>query len=367
MSLQSPFAERLTKLRQRMAAADLPALLILKPENRRYLSGFAAMDYQIDESSGCLLITPRRQFLLTDFRYDIQARQEAKGFEVVIYQSDAPKLVAKLVKRFHIRRLGFEEVQMNCRMHRLIRENLPDVELVPEPGLVEKLRVIKGDDEVRLITKALRITEKAFEETLSFLKPGRTEIETARYFENRIVALGAEGPAFDSIVASGPNAALPHAVPSNRKIREGETIIFDIGARYRGYQSDMSRTVVLGRPKTWIARIYNLVRQAQLAAINGIRAGMPSGEADALARRVIEEGGYGPEFGHSLGHGVGLAVHEAPSLSRLRSVDLEPGMVMTIEPGIYLEGRGGVRLEEMALITQNGVRVLNRDKHFYNW
>ena len=217
------------------------------------------------------------------------------------------------------------------------------------------------------MTKALRITEAAFAETAAFIKPGKTEIELSRFFYDAVLRHGGEGLAFDTIAASGPNAALPHAEPTNRRIKTGETVIIDCGAKYKGYSADMTRTIILGKPKPWIKEIYSTVRQAQLLALKGLRPGMRTDAADALARDYIEKSGYGPKFGHSLGHGVGLATHEAPRLSRLRPTELEPGMVVTVEPGIYLEGRGGVRLENMALITPKGVRVLNRDQTFYPW
>lgn len=367
MNIPEPYAGRLNALRKEMKANNLSAMLVMRPENRRYLSGYTASDPQLDESSGCLFITLRRQYLLTDFRYEIQAGQEAKGWDIVIYTTGQASAVGRLAKKGKVDRLAFEDDFLTVKLHGYLKEENKDLEMVPSPELVRNLRAVKDESEIRLMTKALRITEKAFARTMEFLKPGLTELEIVRYLQDRFAEYGSEGPAFDSIVASGPNAALPHAVPSKRKIKEGETIIFDIGAKYQGYGADMSRTVVLGKPSPWIVKIYNLVREAQLAAIKGMKPGLLTSDADALARCVIEEGGYGPNFGHSLGHGVGLVTHEAPSLSRFRPVELEPGMIVTVEPGIYLEGRGGVRLEEMVLITDAGVKVLNRDKTFYLW
>jgi len=362
------YNDRLKKLRQELSETDLPALLVSRPENRRYLSGFTAEDPQLDESSGCLLITRRRQFLLTDFRYAVQARKEAADFEIEVYWQGQAQDVGRLVKRFRLRRLGFEENHLTVQAHRLlVKEIGRKTEMIAAPGLVEKMRAVKDPGEIRLITQALRITEKSLQQTLAFMQSGRTESETAEFLEKTMVKLGAEGPAFPSIVASGPNAALPHAVPGRRKIKDGETIVIDCGAKYQGYCADLSRTIVLGRVRPWIREIYRLVRRAQVEAIRGLRPGLNSDQADALAREIIEAGGYGPQFGHALGHGVGLATHEAPSLSRFRPAPLEPGMVVTVEPGIYLEGRGGVRLEEMVLITEKGARLLNRDKHFYDW
>jgi len=367
MALKEPFASRIAALRRKMARNELAALLVTRPENRRYLSGYAAMDPQLDESSGCLLITRRGQYLLTDFRYRIQAEKEALGYQVQVYQSGPAQLLARQLKRLGITRMGFEEDQLTFKAHRLLEEAAQPLDLRPMSGLVEELRAIKDRSEIRRITRALRITEDALTQTLDFMKPGRSEIEVARYLEQTMVDLGAEGPAFESIVASGPHAALPHATPTQRKIRPGETIIIDCGARAKGYNADMTRTVVLGAPKPWIKRIYRVVRQAQRLAIRGIKPGLTTDQADALARDCIEQAGYGPNFGHSLGHGVGMATHEAPALSRSQHIPLQPGMIVTVEPGIYLEGQGGVRLEEMILITEKGNRLLNRDKSFYDW
>ena len=366
MNVPEPFAGRLIEVRRRMKARGLSALIVLRPENRCYLSGYTAEDSQLDESSGCLYLSARRQVLLTDFRYKTQAETEAKGFDVVIHTSGPVQELARLARHHH-RVIGFEEDITTVRFHRLLREEIPNAELNPVSGLVEELRSIKDSLEVKRITRALGITEAALRSTWKFLEPGRTELEVARFLESTMKELGADELAFESIVASGPNAALPHAVPSGRRIREGETIVFDCGARRNQYRSDMTRTIILGRPKPWIREIYTIVRQAQLAAIRGMKPGMMTNEVDALARSVIEDAGYGPYFGHGLGHGVGLATHEFPSLSRLRPTRLEPGMVVTVEPGIYLEGRGGVRLEEMVLVTPQGARVLNKDQTFYDW
>ncbi|MFH1136649.1 MAG: Xaa-Pro peptidase family protein [Pseudomonadota bacterium] len=367
MNAPEPFSARLKALGREMADAAFPALLIGKPENRRYLSGFTALDSQLDETSGYLLITADRQLLLTDSRYEIQAEREAKGFGVRIYQSGAPRLISEILKESRISRLGFEEDHLTVKTHRLLKAEFPGLFLEAAPGLMEKLRILKDQQEIKLLTRALGITEKAFAHTLSFLEPGRTEKETAHFLDEAMVKLGAEGPAFETIIASGPNAALPHAVPSKRKIRAGEPIVMDFGAKYDGYGADMTRTMVLGTPPPWLRKIYGVVRQAQVAALGFLGPGKSVIEADATARNIIAQAGYGENFGHSLGHGVGLSTHEPPSLSRFREGTLQPGMVVTVEPGIYLKGRGGVRLEEMVLITPEGARVLNRDKHFYSW
>jgi len=367
MSAKEIHSERLKRLRREMVRTGLSALFISRPENRRYMSGFEAADEQLDESSGRLLITGRRAYLLTDSRYEIQAVREAPDYEVVIYRVSPVQTLAQLAKRHRVERMGFEVDHLTVAFHQEMRRLMKGVSLQPANGQVEKLRQIKDPAEVRLMVRALRITEEALSRTYAFLKPGRTELETARFFEEAMVNLGAEGPAFKTIVASGPNAAMPHAVPTNRRIKASETVIIDCGAMVRGYRADMTRTLILGQARPWTKKIYRTVRQAQLRALGGIRAGLTTDQADALAREVIDEAGYGDYFGHALGHGVGLATHEAPALSRMRPAKLEPGMVVTVEPGIYLPGRGGVRLEEMVLITEKGSRLLNRDRNFYEF
>jgi Xaa-Pro aminopeptidase len=366
MILPELHTERLMALRRSMSEKNIPALLIKRPENRHYLSGFSATDPQLDESSGCLLITQDQALLLTDFRYQIQAEREAPGYELVIYSNGMPKSVGELSKKFQLNRIGFEEDHLTVGTHELLKSETQATWL-PLNGLVESFRMLKDTVETELMTRALRITEEAFSRLTVFIQPGMTEIELKRFLEDTMIELGADGPAFETIAASGPNAALPHAVPERRHIREHETIVIDFGAKFKGYCSDMTRTLVLGQPPDWIKEIYALVRKAQRYAIEHIKAGMKTDEADSLARQIIEDGGFGPHFGHSLGHGLGLATHEKPSLSRFRSMVLEPGMIVTIEPGIYIKDLGGVRLEEMIQITRDGCMLLNKDETFYAW
>lgn len=366
MVVPEPYRARLSALRKELADRELGGLFVSRPESRRYLSGYTPQDPQLDESSGYLFITPRRQYLLTDSRYKIQAEREALGFEVEIYQYKMADTLADLVKQNGLSQVGFEEAYLTVAAHRVISAEIK-CEFSPLTGVVEKLRVCKDENEIQAIVEALDITEKALERTRAYLSPGKTELEVADFFEASVKELGADGPAFETIVASGPNAAEPHAVPSKKEIRKGETIIIDCGTILNGYRSDMTRTFVLGAPENWIREIYRTVRQAQLAAVDILGPGLMTDRADTAARSIIETAGYGPYFGHGLGHGVGLAAHELPHLSRFRATALKPGMVVTVEPGIYLEGRGGVRLEDMAVITDDGVRILNQDRSFYDW
>lgn len=367
MTVPEPYSKRLEKIRANMQAAGYGALLVFRPENRRYLSGYEAFDTQLDESSGCLFITRNKQILLTDFRYQLQAEKEAVGFDVEIYNNGSAGAIGSLANKFKVGKIGFEDDFMTVMAHRHIQNEIGSVKLEPSSGMTEELRLVKDDNEIKMMTKALRITEKALSETSDFIEAGKTEIEIARFLEERMMLSGAEGLAFETIVASGPNGALPHAVPTKRKIKEGDAVTIDCGAQFKGYKADMTRTFVLGEPRPWLKKIYGVVRQAQVEAIKAIKPGMKTDEADEVARRFIENAGYGEFFGHGLGHGVGLATHEAPSLSKRKSSVLKPGMVVTVEPGIYLPRKGGVRLEEMVLITEGGCRVLNKDRSFYRW
>ncbi|MBW1713945.1 MAG: aminopeptidase P family protein [Deltaproteobacteria bacterium] len=349
-----------------MAGQELEALLVSRPENRRYLSGYEAEDAGLTESAGHLLISADKALVLTDFRYEEEAAEEAAGFEVKVYKEGLDKLLAGLVKDLGISRLGFEADYLTYSAVRKLVKALDKVKMVPTTELVSGLRVIKEPHEVQAIEVSLALIEEVMDRLIADLKPGQTERQAAWRIVTGLKEKGAE-PAFETIVASGPNGAKPHAVPTERTMGQGEAIVIDAGARLKGYCSDITRTVCLGRPSRKFKEVYQTVRQAQLAAIEGLRPGMTSAQADSLAREVILRAGYGQNFGHSLGHGVGLAPHEAPSLSPLREDPLEPGMVHTIEPGIYLPGWGGVRLEVMALVTETGCRVLGALDRFYSF
>jgi len=361
------YEKRIDRLRERLHEFRLDGFLISIPYNRYYLSGFAADDPQVMEISGFVLVGSDTRAILTDGRYATQAKNESPDFEVYVYTAEPLPTFQEAVFRANIRRLGIESRHLSVHLFDKLAEGLGQkgVEVVKTEDVVEPLRAIKDPPELDCIIAALRVTEKAFKEVLGQLRPGMTEREVASRIESAMVASGAQGVAFDSIVASGPNAALPHAVPTDRQIREGEPIVFDIGARKDMYCSDMSRTVFLGEPDERFKEIYGLVRKAQLRAINGVKPGMKTDEADSLARDIIEEAGYGDFFLHSLGHGVGIATHEPPSLRRIFPVELMENMVITIEPGIYLPEWGGVRLEEMVVIRKGGAELLNEDKTFY--
>ena len=341
--------------------------MIAQPENRQYLSGYSATDLSIAESAGFLLIPARgTPFLLTDSRYQLQAEQEAAGFEVLSVRATLLKTLQGLLPQLSIRRLLFESHYMLYSTAEKLKDlgRKLNVEIVPAGGMVESLRTVKTAEELGKIRMSVALNEEVFQDVYRKLKPGQTEREVAIAIETVMKRKGAEGVAFPPIVAAGPNGALPHAVPTDRPVREGETIIIDMGLKLNGYCSDMTRTVVLGKPDDRTREVMRIVRKAQLNALRIIRAGITAREADRAARKIIDEAGYGRFFGHGLGHGVGLAVHESPSLNRRRRNRLRAGMVVTVEPGIYIPGWGGVRLENMAVVENGGCVVLNRDETF---
>lgn len=360
---------RLARLRAIMKARGLDAVLITLPASRRYLTGFTPDDGQWGESSGAALIARAGAFLLTDFRYELTARQQAVYCRTVIYKKGLAASLKELIAELRIKRLGFEAEAMLVSWHQRIAEALDGVELLAASGLVDSLRRIKDPAEARAVAEAADLMGRVLAGFLERDLTGRSERELAREVVRAIEDAGAEGPAFDPIVASGPNAAEPHAEPGDRVVAAGEMVLFDVGARLGGYCSDLSRTVVVGgleEADDTFRRVYAVVRRAQLKALAEIRPGMTGGRADAIAREVIAEAGHGERFGHSLGHGVGLATHEAPRLGPGSDDLLEPGMIFTVEPGIYLPGWGGVRLEETVLLTEDGCRVLGGLDGFYD-
>jgi Xaa-Pro aminopeptidase len=348
-----------------MAETGCEAALILSPENRRYFSGFLAQDTGLTESSGALLVTADRRVLLTDSRYTTQALREAPLFETVTYKASLPQGL-KSLGRF-AKELWFEAELVTVELLGRLEEALPGVKLDRLPFSPGEFRVVKTEDELRLVRRAVAITEEALGLLWGELEPGVPEGWAAFFLETKFRELGGDGPAFPSIVAAGANAALPHAEPGRKKIGKSECVVIDIGARYRGYCSDMTRTYMPEKPSGWQKEIYSTVREAQLLALEVLKAGVTGAQADAAARDHITARGYGEYFGHSLGHGVGLMIHEEPRLSPRSLEPLPAGALVTVEPGIYLPGKGGVRLEELALITENGCQILNKDDHFYSY
>jgi Xaa-Pro aminopeptidase len=342
---------RIAALRAELEAAGVEAMLVGSSVNRRYLSGFTG-------TSGALLFTPGGQYLLTDFRYMTQAPAQAPDYQVVEHAPDMLDTVKELLAEAGVKRLGFEERHVSYADWASWSEKLKPVELVPLDGLPEKLRVKKDGDEIAVIREAAKLADAAYAHILHFARPGVTELDLAAELEAFMRKNGASGPSFDTIVASGERSAMPHGVASTRKLQPGEFVTFDFGALYQGYCSDLTRTIVVGEPTDRHREIYGIVLEAQEYALANIRPGMTGREADALTRDIIARYGYGEFFGHGTGHGIGLEIHEAPRLSKQSETVLEPGMVVTVEPGIYIPGFGGVRIEDDVVVTESGIEVL---------
>lgn len=345
-------AARVEPLRTLTRERGVEAILIQKPENRRYMTGFSG-------SAGFVLVSATASILLVDFRYVEQAQSEAPGFEVIKADRQFIDTLAEVVPARGLGRIGFESDAMSYKQYEDFSKRLAPAVLVPVDG-VDRLRWVKDDDEIARITRAVEIADEAFTHIRSYLRPGAIEREIAIEMEFFMRRRGADKEAFETIVASGPRSALPHGRASERAISRGDFVTLDFGALYQGYVSDCTRTVVLGEPSAKQREIYDVVLRAQRAALSGIKPGMTGKDADAIARKIITDAGYGEAFGHSLGHGVGLAVHEGPTLSPREEAALAPGMTLTVEPGIYLAGWGGVRIEDLVVITETGCRSLTR-------
>ncbi len=351
--------KRLQNLRQKFAEKNIDAILISQPENRYYLSGF-------DGSAGFLLITSQNTILVTDFRYGEQAKRQAPDYEIIQITGDLTEWLPEVIVGFRLKRLGFESEYVTFVTYQQLTDITEETEyqlgLVPLGGLVESLRAIKEPEEIELITKAAEISDNALEYIEPVIQSGISEKEVAWEIEKFLRQNGSDTIPFDIIVASGPNSALPHAKPSPRVINAGEPVVIDIGARVGGYSSDLSRTICLGTPDDTFNKAYNAVLEAQQRVLTLLEEGMTASEADSLARTVIEQAGYGEAFGHGLGHGIGLAPHEPPHLGSQSSEILVDGMVFTIEPGIYLNGWGGVRIEDMVVMENGTTRVISKAK-----
>lgn len=341
---------RLKGLRQALKGHQVDAFLITRPENRAYMCGFTG-------SAGALIITSDKALLVTDFRYIEQATAQASEFEVIKQGAVLTDTLRQALEGAGVRRLAFEKEYVSYADYERYRDKL-GVELVPVDGAVEKLRQVKDPEEVEAIRRAAAIGDKAFRHILDFLRPGLREDEVALELEFQMRKMDATGLAFDIIVASGPRSSLPHGRASERVIQQGDFVKMDFGCVVDGYCSDMTRTVVLGEPTEKQREIYDIVLEAQVTSLKAVRPGLTGREIDEVARKVIADRGYGDYFGHGLGHGVGRMVHEGPRVSVLGEDPLVPGNVVTIEPGVYLPGWGGVRIEDLVIVTETGADVL---------
>ena len=347
----SRFAERRNKLRRSFKAAGVDALLVTNFTNVTYLTGFTGDD-------SFLLLTAKDDVVVSDPRYTTQLEQECPGLDASIRPPGVGMVeaVAKLATK--ISKLGIEASSMTVALHGQIAAGLPKTELVPTADLVENLRIIKDREEIAEIRRAIWIAERAFGVLRASLRPERTEKEVADELENQTRLYGGKGCSFPPIIAVGARAALPHARPTDQKIGADDFVLVDWGADAGPYKSDLTRVLVTGKIPPKLERIYRVVLSAQEQAIAAIRPGRTCDEIDQVARGLIAKAGFGKNFGHGLGHGIGLDIHEAPRLAARQSLKLEAGMVVTVEPGIYLPGWGGVRIEDDILVTKGGSEVL---------
>jgi Xaa-Pro aminopeptidase len=355
MTLLQSFGFQFDARRERVLATlaqkKIDALLVASPANVRYLAGFTG-------SNGLVLLAPRRAFLFTDPRYTIQASEES-DCKVVTVRGPLAKAALGAIKRLKFKHIGIEAQHLKFDTWQYLNENLPPgAELAATRGCVEQARLIKEPAEQDLIRQSVLLNSRVFEAVLPAIRPGMTERDLAAEIEYRMRREGADGPAFETIVAAGPRSALPHAHPTGAALKTNQLLLIDMGTMLAGYASDMTRTVFLGAASRNFERVYRAVLEAQGAALDAVRAGVAAGTVDRAARSVLAKHGLEHAFVHSTGHGLGLEIHEPPRVGRAERTRLAAGMAITVEPGAYLDGLGGVRIEDTVLVTENGCEVL---------
>ena len=346
--------KRIDELRTQCRKQNLDGVIVTHLDHVRYLTGYTG-------SNGLLALTATTSDFLTDSRYTVQARQEVKGAKVTVVTTgliDSLKNLTTLVGKN--RRFGFNAEYLTVANRSRLQKSLPEALIVPADSLFTELGWVKDSEEIGNIRRAVAISDEAFRRVLPLIKPGIRESELAAELEYQMLMIGSEKPAFETIVASGPRSAMPHGVASRRKLKAGEFVTFDFGATVNGYVSDITRTIVVGKASPKHKRIYNCVLQAQLAGIRKIRPGVKGSDVDKVCRTIINRSGHGKTFGHGTGHGIGYFIHVGPRLSSISTDKLLPGNVVTVEPGIYITGFGGVRIEDDVLVTSKGGEVLNR-------
>ncbi|MCD9021142.1 M24 family metallopeptidase [Cohnella silvisoli] len=346
-------ALRLKRVREQLDGSGLDGLFITNAYNRRYLTGFTG-------TAGYVLITKEKALLFTDFRYTKQAAEQAKAYEIVQHAIKPTESILEAMQSLGVKKLGFEKNGVTFGAYTAYQEQFPGIELVPTENIVEKLRGIKDEKELGYIRKAVEITEAAFEHILGFMKPGVSERDVSAELEYFMRKNGAASSAYASIVASGERSALPHGLASDKLLAANEFVTLDFGANYEGYCSDLTRTVFIGTPTEKHKELYSIVLEANRATLSGLKPGMSGKDGDSLARDIIAGYGYGENFGHGLGHAFGLEIHEPARLSQQSKDILQPGMVITVEPGIYIPGFGGVRIEDDIVVTETGIEVLTK-------
>lgn len=342
---------RVENLRKAMKKEQVDGFLVTSPYNLRYLTNFTG-------TTGLAVITLDKAFFVTDFRYTEQAAAQAQGFEIIKNVGPIFEEVAKLCEQEELNALAFEENYVSFAEYSVLEEIIEETPLIPIAGMIENLREIKDDEEIAITEKACAIADQGFDYVLKTIKPGMTEIEVANQLDFYMRSLGASGVSFETIVASGLRSAMPHGVASEKIIQQGDLITLDFGCYYQGYVSDMTRTFAIGDPGDKLREIYQVVLEAQLKVLAAAKPGLTGIQLDAVARDHIAAAGYGEAFGHSTGHGIGLEIHEGPNVSFRADKQFVPGNIITDEPGIYLPGIGGVRIEDDLLITADGNRVL---------
>jgi Xaa-Pro aminopeptidase len=345
---------RIRKIYAESVKQKLDGLILFSSANISYLTGYTSRD-------SYLLISRNKNIYITDSRYKQEARNKlGKVAAVLLIRDSAFKTIAGACIELGLKRIGFEEKYLSCCGYKSLSRHLSKgMELVPTSGLVEESRQIKTDEELKKIKKALQITTEALEFAKDFISVGRKEVELAGELERFIRYHGANTSAFDIIVASGPNSSYPHHKTSQRKFKDNEPVLIDMGVEYMGYKSDLTRVFFLGKMNTVLKKIYQTVKFAHDRAIKAIAPGVQISKIDAAARQYIADKGYGGFFGHNLGHGIGLEVHEKPHISSKETSKLKPGMVFTVEPGIYLPGKFGIRIEDVVLTTNKGCEVIS--------
>ncbi|MCK4871461.1 MAG: aminopeptidase P family protein [Phycisphaerales bacterium] len=347
-----PYTPRVRRLRRLFSDAKVDALLVTNPRDVHYLTGFRGDDSYV-------LVGRRKPVVISDFRFQEELEAIAGRVRVVIRKGAMVPTVAALVKASNPGTIGLQAEYLTIAGRKVLAKALGARNLRDTIGLVSRLRIVKDDAELKIIRRAIHIQQDALSATLATIKPGQTEEAVCARLEYEMKCRGASEPSFPSIVAAQANGSLPHAVPGKTKLRAGRPLLIDWGARVDGYCSDLTRTFSLGSMSRKIAEIYDIVLEAQLAAIAAVRPGAGTRAVDAVARDIITNAGYGDCYGHGLGHGVGLDVHEEPGLNTRTDTELRPGMLITVEPGIYLPGVGGVRIEDDVLVTQRGHKVLS--------
>jgi Xaa-Pro aminopeptidase len=343
---------RLSAAMSAIEPLDADALLVLGLVNIRYLSGFTGSD-------AVLLLTGHEQILLCDSRYTLQATSEAGHFAVAEFKVKLEGIASSISGK-GLRRVAFDAEQISVAFFNSLTKALPDVEFIPLNDQLDNIRSVKSPEEIDAVAYAAELASSAFNELVPFIRPGVSEKELALKLEILMKEKGADEKAFDFIVASGPRGALPHGRPTDRLLNSGELVTIDFGARCNGYHSDETVTLAVGKPEIRLQEIYEVVRKAHDLAISAVKPGVECRDLDAVARGHIESCGFGKLFGHGLGHGVGLEIHEMPTISSRSSQIVAEGMIFTIEPGIYIPGLGGVRIEDLVEVTGDGCRLLSK-------